>query len=133
MIYRGITVDLTIRGMLISGKTSLFRRSGARSDHARLEHHRRAVPPRAGPHCLFAAHCLLLASNSTSHIAQCRTPVERDLTIRLQPEDGCASLKAPPVPLLALHTFKTEAMSRGGTLNASRHQPLAGILARLGR
>ena len=56
---------------------------------------------------------------------------KRDLTIRLQPEDGCASLKAPPVPPLALHTFKTEAMSRGGTLNASRHQPLAGILAPL--
>ena len=41
---------------------------------------------------------------------------KRDLTIRLQPEDGCASLKAPPVPPLALHTFKTEAMSCGGTL-----------------
>ena len=133
MIYCGITVDLTIRGMLISGKTLLIpqKRGTFRSRQARTPADERY--PESGP--ALSVRCTLSFARLKFRITHraMQDTRKRDLTIRLQPEDGCASLKAPPVPPLALHTFKTEAMSRGGTLNASRHQPLAGILAPLGQ
>jgi len=106
MIYCGITVDLTIRGMLISGKTSLFRRSRARSDHARLEHQQTSGTPESGP--ALSVRCTLSFARLKFRITHraMQDTRKRDLTIRLQPEDGCASLKAPPVPPLALHIPK---------------------------